>query len=75
MFSKEFKEFTNYDFVSFSDWLFSLNPYEFTLIATLIGFIISPSLNSNEQNSLGNFFELLGEVLLTIQAQSITSKK
>ena len=75
MFSKEFKEFTNYDFVSFSDWLFSLNPYEFTLIATLIGFTISPSLNSNEQNSLGNFFELLGEVLLNIQAQSITSKK
>ena len=70
--SKEFNDFINNDFVSLSDWLFSLNPYEFTMIATLIGFIISPQLNLNEQNSLGNFFELLGQVILTINAQAST---
>lgn len=70
--SKEFNDFIYNDFVSLSDWLFSLNPYEFTMISTLIGFIISPQLNLNEQNSLGNFFELLGQVILTINAQAST---
>ncbi len=70
--SKEFENFTNQDFNSFSNWLFSLNAYEFTLIATLIGFIIAPTLGINQQNSLGNFFELLGQVILTINAQNVT---
>ena len=63
MFSDEYKKFINQDFGSFSDWLFSLNPYEFTLIATAIGFAISPALTVNQQNSLGNFFEMIGEVM------------
>lgn len=67
--------FINQDFASLSNLLYTLNPYEFTFIATLIGFIISPTLTINEQNSLGNFFELLGQVILTINAQSITIKQ
>lgn len=70
--SEEFDKFSNYDFSSFSDWLFSLSPYEFTLIATLLGFLISPTLTVNQQNSLGNFFELLGQIILTVNAQSVT---
>lgn len=75
MFSDEYKNFINQDFDSFSDWLFSLNAYEFTLISTIIGFAISPSLTVNQQNSLGNFFELLGQVILTINAQNVTVKQ
>ncbi len=68
-------DFLNQDFVSFSKWLYTLNPYEFTFIATVLGFIISPSLTINEQNSLGNFFELLGQVILTVNAQGSTLKQ
>lgn len=72
MHSKEFDNFVNYDFRAFSDWLFSLNPYEFSMIAVLMGVIISPTLTINQQNSLGNFLELLGQVILTINAQATT---
>lgn len=69
---EEFNNFINQDYKTFSNWLFSLNAYEFTAIATLAGFIISPTLTINEQNSLGNFLELLGQVILTINAQNTT---
>ncbi len=75
MHSNQFDDFINQDFNSFSEWLFSLNPYEFTLIATIIGFAISPTLTINQQNSLGNFFELLGQVILTINAQGETIRQ
>lgn len=68
----EFSKFINQDYKSFSKWLFSLNAYEFTLIATIAGFIISPTLTIDEQNSLGNFLELFGQVILTINAQAST---
>lgn len=60
------------DFNQFSNWLFSLNAYEFTLIPTIIGFILGPTLTTNQQNSLGNFFDMLGQVLMTMNAQNIT---
>ena len=66
------KDFLSKDIVSFSDWLFSLNPYEFSFIAVVFGFVISPNLTVNQQNSLGNFLELTGQVILTINAQATT---
>lgn len=65
-----FSKFDNKDFSKFSDFLFNLNPYEFTLIAPLIGSIISKNLTIDQQNSIGNFFELLGQTILTIAAQA-----
>ncbi len=50
--------------------LLNLNAYEFTLFAALIGFLICDGLNYNEQQSLGNFFEMLGQTALTIGAQN-----
>lgn len=73
--NKYFEEFSNYDFKGFSNWLFGLNSYEFSFIASLLGFLISPSLNLNEQNSLGNFLELLGQVILMINSQWVTIKQ
>jgi len=59
----------NNEFKSFSTFLSNLSPLEFTTLGCLIGLIITPQLNSNEQNSIGNFFELVGQVILTAQAQ------
>ena len=65
------KDFLNHDFCKFSNWLFSLDPYQFTLLATVIGFAITPTLNSNQQQSLGNFFDMVGQVLLTVYSQEV----
>lgn len=51
---------------------FSLGANEFTALATILGFIIANRLNLNQQNSLGNFIELVGQTILTISAQSST---
>ena len=73
--NNHFENFINQDFGSFSDWLSSLNAYEFTAIAVLIGFAISPTLTINQQNSLGNFLELVGQLILTVNAQATTVKQ
>ena len=70
--NETFKNFMNQDYKTFSKALFSLNAYEFALVATLIGFAIGPTLSTVEQNSLGNFFETIGQILLTLNAQNLT---
>ncbi|CCY08418.1 MAG: hypothetical protein MRZ09_07810 [Coprobacillus sp.] len=55
-----------------SSLLQSLSPLEFGTIGCLIGLILSASLTSDELNSLGNFLELVGQVMLTVQAQMET---
>lgn len=57
---------------SFASYLFSLPAFDFTLIATILGYLFSLPLTTDEQNSLGNFFELVGQVLLTFNAQNQT---
>lgn len=57
---------------SLAKWIYSLNPYQFTATAVLIGFAIAPSLSTNEQNSFGNFLIAIGQVLLTVNAQANT---
>lgn len=47
----------------------SLTPLEFTLTATLLGYFISLTIPITELNSLGNWFELVGQTLLTYSAQ------
>ncbi|MEG1003277.1 MAG: hypothetical protein RSD13_02165 [Clostridium sp.] len=46
-----------------------LNPNIFPLTAELVGHIISSNLPFNIQNAIGNWFELLGQVILTYNAQ------
>lgn len=57
------------DFSNFSKWLSSLSPNEFTLIAMITGFIIGQGLNYDEQNSIGNWLECVGQIILTMSAQ------
>lgn len=56
---------------AFVNLLLSLNEYELTILAFLIPLTIAPTITVNQQNSLGNFFELVGQVLLTINAQAV----
>ncbi len=60
------------NFSSFTEWLFSLSGLDFTIAATTIAILISSKLDTNEQNSIGNFFFLIGQVLITIDSQNIT---
>lgn len=56
--------------ISLSQLLLSLNPFEFATLAYILGVLLSEGLNANEQSSLGNFYNLLGEVIQTIGAQA-----
>ena len=67
--NKEINDFLNCDFSSLSSFLSNISPLEFGTIGCLVGLLISIPLNSNEQNSIGNFLELVGQVILTVQAQ------
>ena len=67
-----FKKFVNSDYNMLSKWLNTLDPYEFATIGVIAAFLIAPTLNPNQQNSIGNFLEEVAQILLTISAQQIT---
>lgn len=56
--------------------LLTLNPYEFNALAVILGYIFSEGLDYNELQSMGNFFESIGQTLLTIgqQCQTLNDK-
>ena len=64
--------FNNNSFSDFGNFLNTLDPYEFTIIGVTSAFLIAPALNPNQQNSIGNWLEVVGQTLLTISAQQIT---
>ena len=47
----------------------NINPTTYNLIAVAIGIVLVGDLNANEQNSLGNWFMLLGQYLATNASQ------
>lgn len=51
----------------------SLSPFEFTFLASVVGYVLAFNLTPNEQNALGNWFELVGQTLLTFSAQGTVS--
>jgi len=64
-------EFGDMSCNAFVDLLLSLNEYELSILAFAIGILLAPTITTSQQNSLGNFFELIGQTLLTINAQKI----
>ena len=70
--NNSFEEFTKQDFSGLSNWINKLNPYEFSLSGVIAAFIIAQPLNANQQNSIGNYLEEVGQILLAIAAQKIT---
>ena len=63
---EEFKEAVK----SFSNWLDSIPPYEYSLTGVIIAYIIAQNLTNNAQNAFGNWLELVGQIILTISAQA-----
>lgn len=47
----------------------SLNPELFTIIGEILGNIIAGNIPSNVQNAIGNWLELVGQAILTYNAQ------
>lgn len=62
-------QFINNDYKSLADFLFSFTGNEFAIISSIIGFVISQNLDIDEVNSLGNFFENIGQFMLAKAAQ------
>ena len=61
--------FINNDYDSLADYLFSFTGNEFAIFSSIIGFIISQNLSIDQVNSLGNFFESVGQFMLAKAAQ------
>lgn len=51
------------------NFLSEINPPTFSLSAIAIGYILSNDLDPSEQNTVGNWFMLIGQVLCTNAAQ------
>ena len=47
----------------------NLSPFEFTTLGVIFGYLLSLTIPITELNSLGNWFELVGQILLTYSAQ------
>ena len=55
---------------SFADYLLNLSAEEFSLLSFTLAFILAPTLNITQQNAIGNFFILFGQVLVTFNSQN-----
>ena len=56
--------------IDFSNFLDNIPPYEYSLYATIVAYLISPLLSLNSLSALGNWFEQVGQIMLTIAAQA-----
>ena len=56
-------------FINFANLISTLSPIEFTTLGVIVGYVLTISLDIQTQNSLGNWFELVGQILLTASAQ------
>ena len=56
--------------VNYSKILSKLSPIEFVSLGYIISLTLIEILNPNEQNTIGNLLELIGQTLLTSYAQS-----
>lgn len=59
---------------SFIDWIMTLTPFQFTTIGTITGYILAENLTVDQQNSLGNWLEFVGQLLLTYNAQATANQ-
>lgn len=57
---------------SFVKWIYSLSPIEMISVGYIISIILCEYTTVNEQNVIGNFLEMIGQTLLTSNAQATT---
>lgn len=60
----------NDDYNSLVNFISNLSPNEFSITACIFGFLLASPLDKYTQQSMGNFFELVGQVMLTISSQA-----
>lgn len=65
-----FEEMSKINYKKCSSILFRLSPYEFSALGYLAGLFIATTLTTNEQNSFGNWLQLVGQTILAISAQA-----
>lgn len=63
------------EFKRFSTFLLNLTPNEFGAFASIIGYLLSQNLDAYSMQSAGNFFECIGQIMLTISSQEFTRDK
>lgn len=61
---------SNKEVFSYAQFLSNLSGNEFAIIASLSGYFLSQNLTPEQQNSLGNFFEAVGQIMLCIASQN-----
>lgn len=70
MTQKEIEDLVNkQNLKDLSSIILKSTPFEFVTLGTIVGYLLSANLTINEQNSLGNWFELVGQIILTFNAQ------
>jgi len=52
--------------------IFNVEPYSFTVSAVIVGLVLTNELSANEQDSFGNWLQLVGLVLQTYGSQVAT---
>lgn len=60
------------NFYKYSKLLSNLSPLEFSTLGCIIAITLINTLNPNEQNTIGNLLEMIGQILLTNYAQAST---
>ena len=68
--NQAFDDILNIDYQRLSRYLFSFSGNDFGIIGAVVGYIICQNLDIDEQNSIGNFLELIGQMILAIAAQN-----
>lgn len=61
--------YSNDEIKNYASFLNNLSGNELALIATLSGYFLSQGLTVDQLNSIGNFFETVGQIILCIGAQ------
>ena len=59
---------------NYASFLNNLSGNELAFIATLSGYFLSQELTIDQLNSIGNFFETVGQIILCIGAQEENRK-
>ena len=53
----------------FSELILTMNPYEMSVLAFILGALLCEGLDGQQQEAIGNFYELVGQTILTLGAQ------
>lgn len=67
----DYNKFKDMSCGNFLSYILTLSPNELSLLALGLGYLFSINLDTNQKNSLGNFLELIGQLMLAVSAQEM----